>query len=220
MATLQVCGAQARDWEDIALGPGPDPKMQYLYIGDIGDNRARYPAIRIYRIAEPEIHPKSLNARMETEPCETIELTYPDGPHDAETLLVDPQTGDLYVITNRHLFSRVYRAAAPLDTDKQIPLTLVTLLPWGLATGGDISPDGKLILIRGPGHAMIWQRPVEGPMWPALHSTGRGIRLLPEPQGEAICFGADQQFIFTLSEGSPSPIHQYPLEGTRRRPPH
>src|SRR4030095_1706133 len=36
--TFRVTGAEARDWEDIAAGPGPQPNRSYLYIGDIGDN--------------------------------------------------------------------------------------------------------------------------------------------------------------------------------------
>jgi len=219
LATCRVRGAQARDWEDIALGPGPDLEKQYLYIGDIGDNRARYPTIRIYRIPEPEIDTTSINTQMDTQPCETIQLVYPDGPHDAETLLIDPRSGDLYVISKRNLFSRVYRAPAPLDTEKEVLLTLVTLLPWGLATGGEISPDGNQILIRGPSHAMIWQRPVEGPLWLGLRSPGQEIHLLPEPQGEAICFSGDQRSIFTISEGSLPPIHYYPLGEPALSPP-
>src|SRR6185295_671328 len=32
--TFRVMGAEARDWEDIAAGPGPQPTKSYLYIGD------------------------------------------------------------------------------------------------------------------------------------------------------------------------------------------
>ena len=31
-------GIKNRDWEDIAVGPGPDSTKSYVYVGDIGDN--------------------------------------------------------------------------------------------------------------------------------------------------------------------------------------
>ena len=55
---LGVCnidGARCRDWEDIAIGPGPDPNQHYLYIGDIGDNRGEYREIVVYRVPEPRV---------------------------------------------------------------------------------------------------------------------------------------------------------------------
>ena len=32
----------ARDWEDIAIGPGPEDNSDYLYVGEIGDNHSKY----------------------------------------------------------------------------------------------------------------------------------------------------------------------------------
>lgn len=212
LATYRVQGAEARDWEDIALGPGPDPAKEYLYIGDIGDNRARYPAIQVYRTPEPNLKSQPATPILHTEPCERIQLVYPDGPQDAETLVVDPVTGDLFIVSKRHLFSHVYRASAPLKTGKAIPLVLVTLLPWGLATGGDISKDGKQVVFRGPSHAMIWQRPEQGPLWGNLRHNGKQVRLQSEPQGEAICFGEGDRSLITLSEGMLPPIYVYPLQ--------
>lgn len=212
LATCRVQGAQARDWEDIALGPGPDPGKQYLYIGDIGDNRARYPSIHVYRTPEPDIRAHPEAPIVYTEACEKIRLVYPDGPQDAETLMIDPVTGDLYVVSKRHLFSHVYRAPAPLDTEEAIPLALVTLLPWGLATGGDISTDGDQVVVRGPSHAMIWLRPEQGPLWANLRHSGKLVRLQPEPQGEAICFGMENRSLLTLSEGMLPPIYEYPFQ--------
>ncbi len=212
LATCRVQGAQARDWEDIALGPGPDPAITYLYLGDIGDNRARYPTIHVYRTPEPNLASRPASSMMDTEPCEKIELAYPDGPQDAETLVVDPVTGDLYIVSKRHLFSHVYHAQAPLVAGEAIPLVLVTLLPWGLATGGDISTDGGLVVFRGPSHAMIWQRPEQGPLWANLRHNGKRVPLQSEPQGEAICFGTGNRSLLTLSEGMLPPIYEYPIQ--------
>ena len=55
---FRVTGAQAHDWEDISIGPGPDRSKSYLYIGDIGDNSGARPEIVVYRVAEPDSQPR------------------------------------------------------------------------------------------------------------------------------------------------------------------
>ena len=186
-----VPGAQARDWEDIAAGPGPEAGKHYLYIGDIGDNRACYASVRVYRVIEPQVDASATFATMETEPAETIELVYPDGPRDAETLLLDPQTRDLYIISKRDVFANhVYRASYPQSTTSTTTLTRVATLPWGFAVAGDVSPDGREIIVRSPYNASLWVRPVGAPLWEAFQEKAVGIPLRSEPQGEGICFDA------------------------------
>lgn len=51
--TCALEGVDNRDWEDITLGPGPEPGKQYIYVGDIGDNTARHEEKYIYRFEEP-----------------------------------------------------------------------------------------------------------------------------------------------------------------------
>src|SRR5687767_8835551 len=53
--TCHLVGIENRDWEDIAVGPGPDPAKTYVYIADIGDNKAAYPYKSIYRFEEPSL---------------------------------------------------------------------------------------------------------------------------------------------------------------------
>lgn len=202
-ALLGICvvsGAHARDWEDIAVGPGPDPNQQYLYIGDIGDNNARHPSVRIYRVPEPDLNPGRPFGEMPIGPAETIELTYPGGPRDAETVLVDPQTKDIYLITKRDLFCKVYRAAWPQSTTSPVELEHVAVLPWALATGGDVSPDGREVIVRSPHNASLWARPDGEPLWRAFEGKQIGLPLAPEPQGEAISFDSEGRGYFTLSE--------------------
>src|SRR5688572_13317881 len=42
-------GIKNRDWEDIAVGPGPDPAKRYVYVADIGDNNAKHEVKYLYR---------------------------------------------------------------------------------------------------------------------------------------------------------------------------
>ena len=48
-------GITNRDWEDLAIGPGPAAGVDYLFIGDIGDNGLARSSITIYRIPEPAV---------------------------------------------------------------------------------------------------------------------------------------------------------------------
>ncbi len=209
---LGVCtirGAMTRDWEDIAVGPGPDPNRQYLYIGDIGDNQAKYPEIRVYRVAEPKVDAAAAFGTMTIGPAEVIRLAYPDGPRDAETLLVDPLTRDIYVIAKRELFSKVYRAGFPQSLTGRTRMEAVTVLPWGFAVAGDVSPDGHEVIVRGMFNASLWSRPAGEPLWHAFSGKQTHLPLAHEPQGEAICFDSQGQGYFTISEGVHPPLYYF-----------
>ena len=120
---------------------------------------------------------------------ETIYLLYPDGARDAETLMIDPLNGDIYVVTKRELLGRVYRAPFPQATGSGNKSTMEYLgqLPWTGATGGDISSDGDEIIIRGYFNASLWARTrsdrLGGPggcaaeRAPGLGAAGRSDRL-------------------------------------------
>ncbi len=209
LGIFAVKGSICRDWEDIAIGPGPENNCDYLYIGDIGDNNAKYSSVIIYRVKEPDVDPNGAGKEIEIGPPDKFELVYPDGPKDAETLLVDPLTSDIYIITKRNFFSKVYLAQNPLQTDKPTMMNLVTILPWGLATGGDVSPDGKLVIVRGLTNASIWQRPEGEPLWHAFSGKYSTIELMPEPQGEGICFDPKGLGFFTVSERLHPPIYYF-----------
>lgn len=213
LGTYNLSGFTARDYEDIALGPGPTPGVSYLYIGDIGDNNAvRSAGIQVYRVPEPAVYGRQHTAPVNRnlKGIETIGLVYPDGPRDAETLLVDPWSGDLYVISKRDSLGRIYRAPA----DQLIDGGTVTMefrgqLPWSWATGGDVSPTGKEIIVRGYANASLWQRPAGTELWEALNGTPVGVPLVIEPQGEAICFDGTGLNYHTLSERVNQPLYLF-----------
>ena len=54
--TCTLAGVENRDWEDIAVGPGPDASKSYVYVADIGDNEAQYQYKYIYRFEEPVLN--------------------------------------------------------------------------------------------------------------------------------------------------------------------
>ena len=213
----RVTGASARDWEDIAAGPGPKPGVNYLYIGDIGDNQKKRAEIVVYRVPEPEINAKGLlkGKPAATDQSEAIRLRYPDGSHDAETLLVHPRTGSIYIVTKvAFAHPRIYEAEAPIKAGPPITLKYVGTLEvpslfGGIITGGAISPDGRRVAfcdyIQGYEAVLenanssfdtIWKRP--------LTSISLGSR----KQGEAITYRVDGKALLMTSEGSPMPLLQ------------
>lgn len=213
----RVSGATARDWEDIAVGPGPSAGKSYLYIGDIGDNQEKRAEIVVYRVPEPEINAKGLSKGKPvlTDQSEAIRLRYPDGSHDAESLLVHPRTGSIYIVT-KIPFARpgIYEAPAPIKAGAPITLKRVGALEvpslfGGIITGGTISPDGRRVAfcdyIQGyeavlenanSSFETIWKRPLTA------------ISLGSRKQGEAITYRVDGKALLMTSEGSPMPLLQ------------
>ncbi|MCH8980718.1 hypothetical protein IH922_01720, partial [candidate division KSB1 bacterium] len=107
LGTFLIEGAEARDWEDIAVGPGPIAGKQYLYIGDIGDNLSQFEIKHIYRVMEPEVNCDQPPLDATLSGVEAISFQYPDGKRDAETLMVDPLTKDIYIVSKRESNVRV-----------------------------------------------------------------------------------------------------------------
>lgn len=210
LGTCEIAGAAARDWEDIAVGPGPDPdpNRQYLYIGDIGDNRGKYPEVTVYRVAEPKVDPTSPFGRMTIGPADAIRLTYPDGPRDAETLLVDPNNRDLFIISKRPLPSKVYQASYPQSIGERTELQEVPISFRDFVVAGDVSPDGHRIIVRGILFgASLWVRPPGEPLWRAFEGKRTQLPLMYERQGEGICFDARGTGYFTIGEMEHPPLH-------------
>ncbi len=211
LGIYNLVSAGARDWEDMAVGPGPVPGQSYLYLGDIGDNNAVRSSIKVYRVAEPLVSSSQTPVTQSLTGVQTIELQYPtsDGARDAETLMIDPLTNDIYVVSKRESQSRLYRAAYPQSTAATTTLEFITQLPWGWATGGDISPDGDEILVRGYWNASLWSRPSGGTIADAFNQTPVDVPLVSEPQGEAITFDASGSGYYTVSEKLYQPIYYF-----------
>jgi hypothetical protein len=220
LATYTVEGATAVDWEDIAVGPGPQRGEPYLYIADIGDNGTSRSSIAVYRVLEPSAPATStlLPPTIALQGAEKFVLRYPDGAHNAETLLVDPLTGDLFIVEKAASGdSQIFRAAAPLSSATTITLESVGRLRFGsgalagnaTTTGGDISPSGRAIAIRTYDRAFLWRRAPGESVARALAGEPCALPLASEGQGEALGFASDELGYFTLSEGRAVPISYY-----------
>ena len=102
LATYLVENAKNEDWEDLASYKNSAGEC-FLYIGDIGNNERQRGEQTIYRVKEPDVFSADSDKKnpLTTEAAEAVKFVYPDFRHDAETLLIHPLTGDLYVITKK-----------------------------------------------------------------------------------------------------------------------
>jgi hypothetical protein len=206
------------DFEDIASGPGPTDEEAYLYIGDIGDNDARRPQIRVYRLIEPKIAssgpPQYLTAQVED-----FRFTYPEGPVDAEALLVDPLTGDIFIVAKEKKQSRLFRAPADkLKPQEPIELEEVATLKIGNVSAGDISPDGRQILLRNEKEGWLWQRDPARSVGETLSGAAIAVPVRHKKQaknGEAVSFDPLGKGYFTVSEGANPPLALFPLPAAK-----
>lgn len=204
--TLTLTTVGNRDWEDIAVGPGPIAGINYIYVADIGDNKSIYGSVFIYRFPEPDLTSKTLPYKADITNVDIIQLKYPDGPCNAETLMIDPLTKDIYIASKESNLSKIYVARYPQSTSSTTVLSPIVQLYFNKATGGDISPDGTEILLRS--NELIWYWKLN-----AGTSISDGLLTQPqvapyannEPQGEGIGFAADGSGYYTDTE-----VRDYP----------
>jgi hypothetical protein len=214
LADLDVPGAAAIDWEDLAVGPGPGGRA--LYLGDIGDNAQARETIDVYRVPEPRAAAAATGA---TAPATRLRLRYPDGPHDAETLLVAPRGRELLVVTKRFSGeSGVYVARLPAGATAPdaapLPLRRAATLHLGLggaATAGDVSADGRVVVVRTYTGYFVWAVARGATLAATLRRAPcRGtLGLGDEGQGEALALSAHGAAFLTVPEGTGAAVRRY-----------
>jgi hypothetical protein len=182
--------------EDVeALAPAGGDEV---WVGDIGDNAERRASVQVYRV------PVGRSDRTVDAPA--YDLTYPDGPHDAESL-VAARGGRLYVITKEILGGTVYVAPRHLDPDHPNRLRAVGSVDvW--ATDAALFPDGRHVLVRGYDSAAIYTFPGFDPV--------ASVDLPREKQGEGVSIGATGR-IRLSSEGVNSAVLQVELTEPLRK---
>lgn len=228
LRTYRLEETSARDWEDLAVGPGPGSGGgagdldSFVYVGDIGDNVGDQESLRVVRVPEPAVTASGPTVRTTSlEGAVTLTARYPDGPHNAEALLSDPRTGDLYVVTKSDSgASGVYRWPAPQSSKGTTTLEAVADIDVAALDGaldrritaGDISPDGSAILLRTYTNAWLWPRREGESVADALASPPCSVPVQLDRQGEAIGWDAEAKAYFTTTEGARAPIVRFDSE--------
>jgi hypothetical protein len=192
--TIRVTHWSAEPEDVEALAPAGDGEV---WVGDIGDNGADRASLSVTRVSVVGVEPESA----------TYELRYPEGPRDAESLLSDPATGRLYVVSKGVLGGAVY--AAPRELSTQGLNRLEEIGPvLGIATDAAFFPDGRHLIVRSYTEAAVYS-------WPELVEVGR-FGLPEQQQGEGIAVAADGT-IYASSEGLHAPVLRIALPAAVRR---
>jgi len=186
--TVHLKGITNRDWEDIALADNE------LYLADIGDNLNQHKTYTIYKFPEPTATTDTVYT------FQSITYKYPTGSHDAEAILVDPATKDIFIITKRDQPSAVYKIAYPYSYKTVNTAELVGTLPYSGVVSAALSADGKGIIVKTYANLFYYARNGKEPISKVLQKNLTTLPYKIEPQGEAVTFSAQHNGYFTLSE--------------------
>ena len=222
-----IDGFTMRDWEDIAIGPGPIAGADYLYIGNIGDNGSAYADISVARILEPAVDSGQSFVTDTLYGADVFTLQYSSGAIDSETLMVDPQTKNIHIVTKRDGSSSVvnlHTAAYPQSTSGTTTMTAEGSVNLSYAVGGDIAPSGEQILIKQswqddtlffntlyPERIYHWARGAGQTIRQALDGTRTQVSYTANSsdQCEAVGWAHHDGGYYTISEGASQPLYYY-----------
>ena len=192
---VRLSGVVVDDWEAISVGPCPSGSC--LYVADIGDNKADRKQVTVYRVPEPE------KATEAVAVSDVFHATYPDGPHDAEALLVTPK-GDVFIVTKD--VRAMYRFPSGMRPGATVKLERVGN-PGGSGpmkadariTDGAVSPNGAWVVLRTNRELLFYK--TADLMLGNWRESGRvGLEQISEPQGEGVAFGNDNT-LYLVGEG-------------------
>ncbi|MET9715790.1 WD40 repeat domain-containing protein [Streptomyces rochei] len=177
-----------RDVEAISIGPG-----NKIFVGDIGDNLGgTWPYVWIYELPEPtELKDQTVKATQYV-------VKYADGARDAESMVVHPKTGRVYLIDKNEDGGHLYEGPAKLSasgTNVFRPSVPVEL--W--ATDAAFSPDGKTLAVRGY-LGGVWYD------WNGGKIQRKGRISVPLGQGESVTYTPDGRKLLLGMEGAGSPV--------------
>ncbi|WP_162932598.1 esterase-like activity of phytase family protein [Solimonas sp. K1W22B-7] len=217
IARVDVEGAEAIDWEDIALYERDG--RSWLAIGDIGDNLAWRSTVTVYLVPEPELDASRVAVQRR------IEFRYPGGPRDAEGLAVDGEGGRILVAEKGFAPAGLY--SLPLDAGEGVQ-TAERVASLNLAfakaaapaeplsaarnrvslTAMDLDRDGRHLAMISYGWLFCFDR-AAGESWAqAVARPPRSWRL-PRAGGlEAMAIEPDGVSVVVAPEGLPAPVYR------------
>ncbi|WP_030673066.1 hypothetical protein [Streptomyces cellulosae] len=205
VATVTLTGVgRPRDVEAISIGPD-----NQIYVGDIGDNLGgSWPYVWIYRLPEPK------QLRDQTIRATQYVVKYADGPRNAESLVVHPKTGRVYIVDKNENGGHLYEGPADLSASGTNIFKPIAAVPELEATDAALSPDGEQLVVRSYFGAIAYD-------W----NGGRIKRLerLGVPflgQGESVTYTDDGKTLMFGAEGTDSPVkpEDAPGDGASKSP--
>jgi hypothetical protein len=220
-AVLSITGAEAVDWEDLAVAPDEAGRPS-LWIADTGANAGARTELRLYRVPIPELPaydgPSASAPVVRTAAAVVWRLTYPGGVTDTEALAVEPRTHRAYLTTKSALGrSTVYRVPErpdPARVQRAEAVGQVSLHTTGTpggpvppigqvtVTGAALSAGGSVLVLRTYTDAYFW-RVTDGDVATALKAAAIHLALPPQPQGEGVAIVGTELWLTTEGVGRP-----------------
>ncbi|GAB3622927.1 hypothetical protein GCM10027418_10090 [Mariniluteicoccus endophyticus] len=154
-----------------------------LFVADIGDNQAQRDKITVYYFDQPAPNDDRSGSYR------AWDFVYPDGAHDAETILVD-KNGRIYFVTKGPQ-GAIYAAPKQLRSNGPNDLTRVADAP-AFVTDGTFLPDGRIAL-RTYVSVVVLDPELYSPVAQAVTPFQR--------QGEALTVSLDGKTLLLGSEG-------------------
>lgn len=190
-AKITLGGVDARDVEAIAMGRDAAGKP-VIWVGDIGDNQGTWSNVKLYRIPEPD------SVKSQTIQAKSYQVTYADGPRDAEGLLVDPSPGGRIWLVSKRMAAEggIYALPKNFASNGYGTAKRVGSAP-AMATDASFAPDRESFVIRTYLGAELFQGHPPG-------IDGQTVGLPLQTQGEAITFSSAGTGFYVASEGESS----------------
>lgn len=213
LGTWTVPGAEAVDWEDVAIARSTDGRW-HLWIADCGQGGTpRQPVL--YSIPEPD--PQSGGNGRSTETATRYPLRWPHGTPDCEALMVHPHSGDVYLLSKeggRSSVCMARRADLQPGGDTMLAEVAVIKMPGlisGLVTGAEISPDGSSAVVCSYTSVAIFRAGPGAAFDSAWTQPPVSLSVPFQNQRECVCFTADGRSILTSREGSSPEVRRTPV---------
>lgn len=189
VGTTTLRGVDPIDVE--AMSPG---LAGSLIVADIGDNDAVRRSVQVYRIAQPATGNHTVTA-------DKVDLTYADGPRDAESAVYDAATGRLFVVS-KEIGAHVYESPPHVFSHSAAVLKPIAAAP-SIATDATLLPGGRVAVVR----TYLGATAYRFPSWKPVSSFGLPI----QPQGESISGVPGSAVVWVGSEGDDSAVWSVPL---------
>ncbi|MCQ2347841.1 MAG: hypothetical protein MJZ65_01480 [Paludibacteraceae bacterium] len=200
------------DWEDICTGVYNN--KNYVFVGAFGDNDGKFKDnYIIYYFEEPTITSGSKSIAVNY-----IKFGYPDNKaHNTETLMYDNIEQMFYVVDKiKGGVCTLYKLPFATNYGTSVQkLTKVQELGqsgdnFDYCTAGDITPDGKWMIIKNKPFALIWERQGNESITATVARAPKQIAAYKEEkQGESVAWLDSLTFYTTSDQDTDVPIYKY-----------
>jgi hypothetical protein len=215
---MLMSGVTNIDFEDITSFTLD--KKNYVAVGDIGDNAAVMPSHNIH-VMYDVLSPTQA-------PVWTVRYRYPDGPHDAESLMANAAEGVFYIVNKRVSPPILYRVPMRPKDDVEVTAERIGALEGipvadsdvddesnrvrfaSQPTGAVLGCDGNELLLLTYASVYRYRKSAKQSWAEALKGqTPQALPLPPMVQAEAITLSKDCRMLYVGGEKIPGALWRF-----------